>query len=171
MFQVVSVYTKRYPTIIIMGSMKANQKNVLDIAKAILCIAEQDAHPIDHLKLQKVLYFAQALSLVRNGEVLFNEKIEAWGHGPVIEEVYQAFKGYKDKGIVCEEEYKESLDKINKKERSVLEDILITLKRYNGADLRDITHSHKPWKEVYEKGKNHEITPEVVQSYYKGVFA
>ena len=151
--------------------MKYSKKGVLDIARALLCIAEQERYPIDNLKLQKILYFAQALSLVRNGKVLFPEKIEAWKHGSVIGEVYKEFKKYGSKNIACEEEYKESLALLTKKEKSVLEDMLETLKKYDGKDLRKITHSHKPWREAYKAGKSVEITPEVLKSYYRGVFA
>ena len=48
---------------------------------------------ITHLKLQKLLYFAQGVALsMLDGQKLFNEKIMAWEHGPVVKEVYDIYK-------------------------------------------------------------------------------
>lgn len=49
---------------------------------------------ITPLKLQKLLYYAQAWSLVIKSETLFYEDIEAWVHGPVIPPVYRRYKQY-----------------------------------------------------------------------------
>jgi uncharacterized phage-associated protein len=44
--------------------------------------------PVDNLKLQKLLYYSQAVHLVLNGKLpLFNEAIEAWDYGPVVPRV------------------------------------------------------------------------------------
>ena len=47
---------------------------------------------IDNLKLQKLLFYSQAVSLVINEKALFNEPIEAWDYGPVIRKVYNTYK-------------------------------------------------------------------------------
>ena len=44
-------------------------------------------------KLQKLVYYCQAWSLVWDENVLFPEEIEAWANGPVVREVYQAHHG------------------------------------------------------------------------------
>ena len=50
---------------------------------------------ITHLKLQKLLYYAQGVFLsMNNGNKLFSERIMAWEHGPVVKEVYDYFKSY-----------------------------------------------------------------------------
>ncbi len=46
---------------------------------------------LTHLKLQKLLYYAQGISLSQNDCVLFKEKIEAWEHGPVVKSVFNKF--------------------------------------------------------------------------------
>ena len=45
-----------------------------------------------NLKLQKLVYFAQALSLVKNKKALFEDEFEAWDLGPVIPSLYQKHK-------------------------------------------------------------------------------
>lgn len=40
------------------------------------------------MKLQKIVYYSQAYHLVRYGQPLFCERIEAWRNGPVIRDLY-----------------------------------------------------------------------------------
>ena len=50
---------------------------------------------LTNLKLQKMLYYAQAEYMkANNGQVLFEDKIEAWKHGPVVPSVYNLFNKY-----------------------------------------------------------------------------
>lgn len=44
-----------------------------------------------NLKLNKLVYFAQAVSLKQYGVPLFSDEIQAWSYGPVEPEVYHAF--------------------------------------------------------------------------------
>ena len=55
-----------------------------------LANAEEDSC-MTNLKLNKLVYFAQAWSLEKLGKPLFEEEVEAWQHGPVIPSVYTAF--------------------------------------------------------------------------------
>ena len=45
------------------------------------------------LKLQKLVYYAQAWSLVWDEEPLFPDPIEAWANGPVVYELYKRHRG------------------------------------------------------------------------------
>jgi len=47
---------------------------------------------ISNLKLQKLLYYAQGIHLALYGKPLFNDPIEAWQYGPVVDSVYQTYK-------------------------------------------------------------------------------
>ena len=58
-------------------------------------IDRESGDSITHLKLQKLLYYAQAWYMVltenESEPILFEEKIEAWTHGPVVREVYNKY--------------------------------------------------------------------------------
>ena len=54
---------------------------------------------ITNLKLQKILYFAQAAHLAVHEKPLFKEDIEAWKFGPVIPSVYRKYKKYTNTAI------------------------------------------------------------------------
>lgn len=65
-----------------------NIAKVFEVANYII-----DTIPVDNLKLQKLLYYSQAVHMVLNdGERLFNDNIEAWQYGPVVVCVYRKYK-------------------------------------------------------------------------------
>jgi uncharacterized phage-associated protein len=71
------------------------QDNAYDprvVANAILSRANADGLPVTHIALQKLLYFAHGLFLVRHRRPLVSGYFEAWTFGPVHPAVYAAFK-------------------------------------------------------------------------------
>lgn len=49
---------------------------------------------IDPMKLQKLLFYAQAWRLALKGEPLFVEEVYAWPWGPVVPNIYGMFKDF-----------------------------------------------------------------------------
>lgn len=120
---------------------------------------------ITNLKLQKLLYFAQASFLSsKMKKAIFSDNIEAWKYGPVVPSVYQDFKDYGNKPIVGEY----NLD-IDSKDEELLNEVWEVFGQYSAGHLVDMTHAHKPWKEAYSKGENTVITIKSIQEYYKGL--
>lgn len=52
-----------------------------------------ESNDLTNLKLQKLLFYAQAERYNGKGVALFNEPIEAWDYGPVVNAVYHWLKG------------------------------------------------------------------------------
>ena len=73
----------------------------LDIARYIIERCNQNSKTISNLKLQKILYFVQAEFLVAKNQPCFREKIEAWDFGPVVPDVYFAYRMYGSTNIPC----------------------------------------------------------------------
>ena len=70
---------------------------VKQIAKYFLALSDPKVGDIiSNLKLQKLCYYGQGFHLAFYGTRLFPNKIEAWTHGPVIRELYQAYKKHGD---------------------------------------------------------------------------
>lgn len=66
-----------------------------DVAKWFINRVDRDSgDSITHLKVQKLLYFAEAWHQVLRGEDLFDEQFEAWAHGPVVRDVYTKLADY-----------------------------------------------------------------------------
>ena len=66
--------------------------SALRAANTIIEQSLENGQMVDQLKLQKLLYLAQGISLAVRDEPLFSDKIEAWRYGPVVRAVYNAAK-------------------------------------------------------------------------------
>ena len=68
-------------------------QTVFDVALYFLNRSDSaGSYAITHLKLQKLVYYAQAWSLAVRGEPIFEEHIEAWTHGPVSPDLYRIYR-------------------------------------------------------------------------------
>lgn len=66
----------------------------MDVANYLVQHFVNQGQPITNSLLLKILYYAQADSLRKTGKPLFTDKIEKWGHGPIVPVVYSYFKSY-----------------------------------------------------------------------------
>ena len=55
---------------------------------------------ITNMKLQKLMYYAQAWHLAVIGDELFSDDFQAWIHGPVIPALYDKYKAYQWNPII-----------------------------------------------------------------------
>jgi len=90
---------------------------------------------LDVLKTMKLLYYAQGIHLKMFGEVLFEDDILAWKHGPVVE------PAYKNWGSLPTQPPKKDV-------QDFLDDIITQFKKYSGVQLIDKTHGESPWRDV-----------------------
>lgn len=92
------------------------------------------------MKLQKLVYYSQAWSLVWDDEPLFYEPIEAWANGPVIRSLY-----HQHKGRFKVTNWQGDPRKLSDNQR---ETILKVLEFYGGMSsqvLSELSHSEEPW--------------------------
>jgi len=114
------------------------QVSVLDVAAYIL----QRQGEMTAMKLQKLVYYCQAWSLVWDEQELFTEEIQAWANGPVVRRLYDFHVGrYK----ISEVSDGDSA-KLSKMQRETVDAVL----KYYGDKpsqwLSDLTHAEDPWK-------------------------
>lgn len=115
-----------------------------DIAKWFLCHIDREAgESITHLKLQKLVYYAQAWALALMDRPLFDEEIKAWAHGPVAESVFHEYKRYAWNAIPCPEEDGADIDRDTEQH---LEEILNVYGDFSAKHLEQMTHAERPWK-------------------------
>lgn len=67
---------------------------------------QTEADMITHLKLQKLVYYAQGLYLAYFNKPLFTQSVEAWRHGPVVNDLYHIFKPYHKNRFNCHSQTK-----------------------------------------------------------------
>jgi uncharacterized phage-associated protein len=114
-----------------------------DVAEYIL----QRLGPVPAMKLQKLVYYAQAWHLVWEDQPLFNERIEAWANGPVVPTLYQKHRGqfYVEPGSL-----RGDPGALTQDEAESIDSILITYGKRNSQWLSDLTHREAPWQDARE---------------------
>lgn len=65
-----------------------------DVADYFIGLANETGSFVSNLKLQKLVYYAQAWHLALYDRPLFPEEFEAWVHGPVIPALYEQYKSF-----------------------------------------------------------------------------
>lgn len=128
------------------------------------------------LMLQKLLYFIQGVHLALYDRPIFEEKCEAWIHGPVYPSVYRLFKDFKYNPIedarfaVINGKYNE----LSSDEQKVVQLVADTFGMYSAKTLENITHNEAPW--VSSRVGRHEGMPsqqkipkEIIGKYYEEV--
>ena len=96
---------------------------VFDVVKYIL----NKYGEMSAMKLQKLVFYSQAMSLVWDDVPLFDEEFEAWAKGPVCRELFNAHKG---KFMLHDSDF---------------------LKPYapDISRLSDMVHQEKPWLDAH----------------------
>ncbi|MBS0447792.1 MAG: DUF4065 domain-containing protein, partial [Proteobacteria bacterium] len=62
------------------------------VARYIVRFFQEAGDPVTNLKLQKLLYYVQGWHLALRGTCAFQDRLEAWVHGPVQPGVYGTYK-------------------------------------------------------------------------------
>lgn len=104
--------------------------------------ADRDAgEAVTHLKLQKLVYYAEAWFLANFDRSLFNDHLQAWTHGPVSPAVYHK---YRDSG--WEALPPERSRPIPKGLGEFLAEVYGEYGQFGAKRLEALTHAEDPWK-------------------------
>lgn len=114
-----------------------------------------------NLKLNKLVYLTQAVSLRQYGAPLFDDVIQAWDYGPVEPLVYWSFQHY-GSGVISRPSGKfQSSDRLSQVAAVVME----KFGSLTAFDLVRLTHRDgAAWKMVHVSKVNNVITPELILS-------
>ncbi len=116
----------------------------IDVAEYIL----KRRGPTPPLKLQALVYYSQAWSLVWDGRSLIDDEIQAWPAGPVAPLLYERYQDQSPVRTVGGDPEQISHDPV------AVETIDAVLEFYFDRDrqwLYDLTHSERPWRETRGK--------------------
>lgn len=142
--------------------------NEIELAKYIINKLADKNQKVNHLKLQKLLYYIQAWHLVYMDEPLFDSEFEAWLHGPVVRKVWDY---YKSKSIMLDDLPREAEVNIEltEEQKEIINDVLEEYGDKSGYYLECLTHSELPWKEARKKGENTIISKDKMKEYYRSL--
>lgn len=110
----------------------------LDVAAYIL--RKQGA--MSAMKLQKLVYYCQAWSLVWDDRPMFEDEIQAWANGPVIVHLYSAHRG---KFMVTEGDINGSPGRLDAKAKSTIDSVVRFYGKKPAYWLSALSHREQPW--------------------------
>lgn len=143
-------------------------------AKTMISIAAEKGMRLTNLKLQKLLYFAHGLMLVRHGESLVRENFQAWKYGPVLESLYHELKVFGPSDIPRDSIFIARWEEIpltNTHALSSIKDVLDELGNSSGSRLIEISHDKAgPWYAVYKGSDlNIDIDNTRIRDYFRSI--
>jgi uncharacterized phage-associated protein len=138
------------------------------LAKYLIASCSGNGKTITNLKLQKLLYYAQAWQLALHNKALFNDRIEAWVHGPVVPTVFREYRDFKWDPLPVDQSRPEP----NNEVRSHIAEVLAAYGKFDATQLEQLTHSEDPWKEARkgipgDMASTNEISKESMLNYYR----
>lgn len=113
---------------------------VLDVASYILARTGR----ISAWKLQKLVYYSQAWSLVWDEKPLFLEPIQAWANGPVCPALYQTHRGL----FQVDSIRGGRPEQLSAPARETVDAVLEYYGKWTSQQLRDLTHLERPWRDA-----------------------
>jgi uncharacterized phage-associated protein len=111
------------------------------VARYIVRFFQEAGDPVSNLKLQKLLYYCQGWHLAIRGSVLFEDRLEAWVHGPVQPSVYGTYKHNRWMAITGDVDAAQ----LDADEKSVVDEVLEVYGADSGYELELRTHMEAPW--------------------------
>ena len=145
------------------------------VADYFLWSACQNGDLITNLKLQKLVYYAQAWFLALYEEPLFNDEFQAWVHGPVNTNLYHRFKDARWQPINCDPFYSpDSEPNLPQKVKAHLDEIIDVFFDYSAHTLERMTHNEDPWINARQGlpqsvASNNIISKSDMMNYYKSL--
>lgn len=148
-----------------------NKLTASEIADFFLDFAKEHGDYLSHLKIQKLVFYADAWYMVNNdGEPLIEDEFEAWVHGPVVRSLYSRFRNFGWQPIL---ETVKKPDLTAQQENHLIEvyDVFGSLSAY---ELEQMTHNEKPWLSARgnlspDESCNTIIDKSIMYSFYKEV--
>lgn len=150
------------------------------VANYFLKRGEQEAVPIDAMKLQKLTYFAHGWYLAIHSQPLIDEPVEAWQYGPVIPSIYHEFKRFGSQPITRQAFRLEgsaivlpTIPDSDAETMAVLDKIWTVYKDFTGIQLSNLTHQPgTPWsltRESTNRSRGVDVSDEVIAQYFRKV--
>lgn len=142
--------------------------HAVDVAQYILDKLPGD---VSTIKLQKLVYYAKAWSLVWDEDPLFPERVEAWANGPVVPSLFALHRGqfFAPKSILGA-----NTENLTQDQKETIDIVLDSYGEKSPQYLVALSHSERPW--IDARGDcpagqrcTAEITDASIAEYYSGL--
>lgn len=143
--------------------------DIMDVAKYIL--DHFGDNEVTTMKLQKLLYYCQAWSLVWDDKPMFWDRIEAWSNGPVIPSFFNQHRG---QYYINSRDINGNSENLSDIEVETIDAVLSLYGDKSSLWLSQLSHSEQPWQDAREgvplgSRCNNEITLESMAEYYQSI--
>lgn len=142
-----------------------------DVAEYIL----QQKGPITAMKLQKLVYYAQAWSLALEQDPLFEEPIEAWANGPIVRNLMES---QREQSPVCSIPQGDP-GRLTAEQKETIDAVIVYYGQKSTQWLEEMTHAEDPWRLAREypssnklpknKWSEKTISHQAMKDYYSGL--
>lgn len=112
------------------------------VADYLIFLAHERGESVNNLKLQRLLYYAQAWHLGEFGKPLFDDKIQAWMSGPVIPSIFWRFKACGISEIPVQAE----LPVLAPETKAYLDELASDYLPFDEWELEGMSHREPPWQ-------------------------
>lgn len=120
-----------------------NDRSGIDVLNYILMFCEQNNLPINNIRIQKIMYYAQG-EFIKNFDMkCFNDDILCWPYGPVVKSVWN--KRHLDTSNDERVPYCECQDIFNKEEQKIINTIILSLIDKDIWELVEDVRSERPY--------------------------
>lgn len=138
------------------------QPTALDVAEYLL----RKLGPTPCMKLQKLVYYSQAWSLVWEDMPIYKNRIEAWANGPVIRDLYA-----KHQNAYLVESVDGNPERLSRKDIETIDAVADYYGDKSSQWLSDLIRQEHPWLNAREdlparERGNEEITLSSMAEYY-----
>ena len=157
------------------------------VANRLLDLGRDRQLAIDPMKVQKLVYYAHGWHLALTGRPLLDRSVEAWQYGPVIPDVYRAFRQFgaqpiveparhfvfEDGRLVLRRYTMPATDPDADYAERILRRVLEQYGSYSAIELSMMTHAEgTPWAEAWSEnaGKRYVPIPDAaIAAWFKTV--
>ncbi len=141
----------------------------------IVKVAGDEAAPLNLLKLQKLVYYAQAWHLAIHDKPLFEGRFQAWVHGPLNRALFDRFAAQKTLySAVDTSDIQADFDmnRVPVESQRFLDTVLDEYAGLTGSQLEEMTHNEQPWIEARQGYRpsqrcEKEISQETMRRFYR----
>jgi len=119
-----------------------------DVARFLIFLAAAENEPqfLTHMQLQKLMYYVQGWSLALRGRPMFDGRIEAWAHGPVVRGLYPVFSRFGKEPILPTAV--SSPRNLSEHDKEFSRSVWDVYKVFSVPQLRNMTHDDTIWKQA-----------------------
>lgn len=151
--------------------------NAIDVAKHIINYSNEKDYLLSYNKLPKVLYYIQALFLIKRNEPCFIEEIRACEIGSEIDAISKEFDTITSLEIppithlseevgleTIKEEYLDDI--LSDNDKALIDSVVDLLSIFTSTELLNILHNQKLFKETFDDPYDKIIKPESIKTFY-----